>query len=101
MQQEPGEDDAGRMDAELERGDDAEVAPAAAESPEEIGVLLRVHPDELPVGGDDVCGDEVVARQAVLAREPAETATEGQAGDAGGRHEPSGGGEPERLEIVV
>ena len=38
----------------LERSNDAEVATAAAQSPEEILVLVLARGDELPVRGDDV-----------------------------------------------
>ena len=86
---------------ELELGDDPEVAAAAAQPPEELGVLglARVH--EPAVRGDDVGADEVVAREAVLAHQPADAAAEREAGDAGRRDQAAGRREPVRLRLVV
>src|SRR5436190_16359885 len=42
------------VEAILERGDDAEVATAAAQSPKEILVLVLTRGEESPVRGDDV-----------------------------------------------
>ena len=62
------------MEAELQPRGDPEVAAAAAQGPEEIGVVVGVHAQELTVGGHDVGGEQVVDREAVLAREEADTA---------------------------
>ena len=70
---------------ELEAGHHAEVAAAAADRPEEIGVLGGAGAAQAAVGGDDVGGEQVVDGHAELAADPAEAAAEGQAGDAGGR----------------
>ena len=83
----PGDQPAvdGRADlvqAEREPGDDAEVAAAAAERPEQVGVLVAVGGADLAVGGDDLDLLEVVDRPAEAARQVAEPAAEGQAGDA-------------------
>src|SRR5207244_8138984 len=51
--EQPGEDDPGRVDAELERGGDAEVAAATADTPEEVGVLVFACPARRAVGGDE------------------------------------------------
>ena len=74
-----------RMEPELEGGDDAEIAAAAAQSPKEVRVLGVAGAHKLPVGGDDVGRDEIVDRQSEFARGPAEAAAERQAGDAGRR----------------
>ena len=50
----------------LEGDDDAEVAGAAAQAPEEIRVLGLGGGDEPPVGRDEVHGEQVVDRQAVI-----------------------------------
>ena len=72
------------VESELEAGDDAEVAAAAAERPEEVGVLGGAGAHHLAGRGHDLGGLEVVDRHAVLAAEPAEAAAERQSGDAGG-----------------
>src|SRR6516225_7144919 len=74
-----------QMKPELERGDDAEIAPASAQRPEEIRVLLLARPHQLSVSGDDVGRDEVVDREPELPGGPAEAAAERKAGDAGRR----------------
>ena len=56
-----------RPHAEAEPGGDAEVAAAAADRPEQVGVGLGVGADELAVGGHDVGREQVVDRQAVRA----------------------------------
>jgi hypothetical protein len=45
----------------------AEVAAAAAQPPEQVGVLVLAGRHELAVGGDDIRRQQVVAGQAVLA----------------------------------
>src|SRR5205823_3179 len=52
------------MEGELKGRDDAEVAAASSQSPEEVGVLVGGRGDPLAGGGDEVGADEVVARQA-------------------------------------
>ena len=56
------------------RVDDAEVAAAAADRPEQVRVRVRVRAEDLPVGGHDVGGEEVVDRQAVLPHQVADAA---------------------------
>ena len=89
------------MQLELEPRDDAEVAAASAQAPQQVLVLglARVH--EPAVGRHDVGGDEVVAREAELPHRPADAAAEREAGDAGRRHEPAGGRESVCLRLVV
>ena len=84
---------------EGEAGDDAEVAAAAAQRPEQLRVADRADLDDLAAGQDDLQGHEVVAGQSVLTGEPADAAAQGQAGHAGlghdaGRHDQAvrGGG---------
>jgi hypothetical protein len=64
-------DRADRVQLELEGGDDAEVATAAAQRPEEVLVLGRACPEEAAIGGDDIGGEQVVAGEAVLGLQPA------------------------------
>ena len=72
MQHEPAEHlRADRVQRELDRGDDAEVAAAAAQRPEQVGVLVGGGADELAARGHELDGEHVVGREAVLALEPA------------------------------
>ncbi len=62
--------------AVLEPGRDAEVAAAAADRPEQVRVDARVDTEHLAIGGDDLGGEQVVDREAVLADEVADAAAE-------------------------
>ena len=98
----PGEHDRpDRVQAVLERGDDAEVAAAAADAPEQIGVVVLAGGDELALRSHDVHGEEVVDRRAVLAHQPADPAAERQARDPGVGDDAADGGEPEELRLAV
>ena len=65
-----------RVEPEGEAGDDAEVAAAAAQPPEQVGVLGVGRVTTAPVGGDDLGFDQVVAREPELALEPTAAAAE-------------------------
>ena len=69
------------IDLELDRGHDAEVAAAAAQRPEQVGVVLGVGAHEAAVGGDDLERGDGVGLQAELARQPADAAAERVPGD--------------------
>jgi hypothetical protein len=84
------------MEAHLERGRDAEVAAAAAQRPEEVGVLVGARGDDRAVGRDDLGPEQAVGREAMLAREPPHTAAERVAGDADGRRRAGEGREAAR-----
>jgi hypothetical protein len=71
------------VQAELELGDHAEVAAAAAERPEQIRVLGCRSARDPPVGHDDLRGLEVVDAQPGLPGQPAHPAAQRQAGDPG------------------
>jgi hypothetical protein len=60
---------------ELELDHDAEVAAAPPQSPEQVGVLFGRGTYDIAVGSDNCAGHHVVAGEAVLARQPAHTAT--------------------------
>ena len=77
-----GVDLAERVEAELERRDDAEVPAAAAQRPEQLGVVLRVRAHQLSLGRHELDRRDAVGLQAVAAREPAHAAAERVAGDA-------------------
>ena len=70
------------MQAVLERGHDPEVAAAAAQAPEQVGVLVLARAQQVAVDGHDVGGQQVVDRGAVAAHQPADPAAEREAGDA-------------------
>ena len=53
-EQDAGVDLGDRVQLELERRHDAEVAAAAAQRPEQLGLVLVVDAAELPVGGDEL-----------------------------------------------
>jgi hypothetical protein len=89
------------VEPELERGDDAEVAATTTQTPEQVRVLLLVGGQELPIGGDDVGGKQVVTGQAVLAQEPPEATTQRQTGHPGGTDEAAGCRQIEDLGIVI
>ena len=82
--------------AEGEAGDDAEVAAAAAQRPEQLGVAIGVDLDHLAAGQHELEGDEVVAGETVLAGEPADPAAERQAGHPGLGHDPGRDDQPVR-----
>ena len=75
------------IDGELDRRDDAEVAVAAAQRPEEIRLVLCVDADRAPVRGDELDRGDAVRLEAVLSAEPAHAAAQRVAGDSdvGGR----------------
>ena len=89
------------MDLKLERGDDAEIAAAAAHAPEQVSVLTFAGGVQYTVGGDDVNRGQVVEAQAVLAAQPAKPAGQGQAADAGRRNEAAGRRQPVDLRFAV
>jgi len=73
-----------RVQAELKLGDDAEVAAAAADAPEQVGVLTLAGAHDPPVGQHHLGRNEVVAGQAVLRRGPAVSAAGGETTEPGG-----------------
>src|SRR5207244_447198 len=72
----------------------ASPAAPAAQTPAPVLVLVRTGPEELPVGGDQLHGTEVVGSQAVLAHQPADAAAEGEARDPGRGDQPAGRRQP-------
>ena len=84
------------MQAELERGHDAEVPAPAAQRPEQVGVLVVARADDAAVGEHDLGRDEVVDRHPVAPALVRDAAAEREARDAGLGHDAAGRGEPER-----
>jgi hypothetical protein len=84
-----------RVQPELHRRHDAEVPAAAAQGPEELGVVVGRRAHELAGRRDELDRGDAVGRQAVLAGEPAQPAAERVAHDAHVR-----GGAREREQAV-
>ena len=92
---------ADRVETVLERGDHANLRTATTYRPEEIRMLGSAGGQDPRVCRDDVGGQQVVAREGMLAVQPADAAPEGQARDAGGRDVPRRRGEAEGLALTV
>ena len=89
------------MQSEPERGDNAEVAAAASQRPEQIGVFVGGRQEDAALGGDHLGGEEVVDDEPVLAHEEADAAAEGEPADSGVAHDAAGGGQAVGLRLVV
>ena len=74
--QHAADDRADAVQAELQAGHDAEVAAAAADRPEQVGMVLGVGAHELAVCRHDVGGQQIVDREAVLADEEPDAAAQ-------------------------
>ncbi len=74
---------ADRVGAVLEGRDDAEVAAAASQRPQQVRVLVLARSYDLAGGGDNLGREQVVAGQAVGAAQPSDTAAKSQPGDSG------------------
>jgi hypothetical protein len=70
------------VELDRERRHHPEVPAAAAQRPEEVRLVLLVGAHELSIGGDDFGPDHAVARQAMLTRKPAVSASQRIAHDA-------------------
>ena len=98
MHREPaGDDRPDGVEPVLEGRDDAKAAATAAQSPEQIRVVLGACPEDAPVRGDHLRGEKVVRREAVLRHRPAEPAAERQPGDPRRRDDAPCYGEPVEL----
>jgi hypothetical protein len=97
-QHHPGVDRRVRVQLDLDGGHDAVVAAAAAQRPEQVGVVVVGGADERAVGGHELDRADAVGGEAVLAGEPREAAAEHVADDAdvGARAGQRGEPEPRR-----
>jgi hypothetical protein len=75
-------DVADRVEVELERRDHSGADAAAAQRPEQLGLVLGVRAHEAPLGGEQLDRAHAVAREAVAAPEAAQPAAERGADDA-------------------
>src|SRR6202042_2823454 len=80
-----------RMSLKLERGHDAEVAAAAAQRPEQIGMLSRAGVHLRAVGQHYIGPDQIVDREPEAARQVADAAAEREPADARRRDDPGRG----------
>src|SRR5262245_66493743 len=67
-----------RMQAELQSRRHAEVASSASQSPEQLCLLILACAHDGAVGSDDLGADQVVACQAVLRGEVADSTAKGE-----------------------
>jgi hypothetical protein len=82
---------------ELQPRRHTEVAPRAAKSPQQLGILIRACADHHAVGSHELGTDEVVAGEAVLGGEMADSSAEGQPSDPGRANDAAGRDEPKAL----
>ena len=76
------------MRLEEKRGDDTEIATAAAHRPEEIGIFLSSRGDKAAVSQHHVDRQEIVDGEAALPRQMADAAAERKSADAGRGNDP-------------
>ena len=76
QQQHPADDPGQLVEPIVEAGHDAEVAPATADRPEQVGMVVGVDLEKPSVGGDDLGAEQIVDRQTELAHEIADAATD-------------------------
>jgi hypothetical protein len=92
---------ADRMQPELELGDDPEVSGAAAQPPEQVGVLAVAGCEDVAARRDDIGRDQLIDGEPVLAHQPADAAAQRQTGEPGVRDDAGRYGQPERLRLAV
>src|SRR5262245_66219761 len=87
------------MQPEVELDNDSEIAAAAAQPPEQVGMLIGGRAHDVAVRGDDGAGHDVVTRETVLARQPAHAAAQCQPADADVRDVAGRGGRSEERRV--
>ncbi len=88
-------------EAEGELGRDPEVAAAAVQRPEQLGVLLLACGHGATVRGRQLDREQVVACEPELALEPPGAAAQSETGHSGGRDAAAGRGQAMRLRCLV
>jgi hypothetical protein len=81
QQQHATHDGGQRVQPEPEPGGHPEVAATTPDRPEQVGMVLGVHLQQLAVGGDQLGGQQVVDGQAVLSDQVADPAAQGDPAD--------------------
>jgi hypothetical protein len=89
------------VELKLEAGDDAEVAAAAPQRPEQVLILIVARSHQAAVGQNDVGRQQIVDRQPQAARQVAEATAQGQTTHSGRRDHASRRGHAERVGRVV
>src|SRR4029453_991619 len=89
------------MEAVCKRRHNAEISAATTQAPEQVRMLGVAPGQQLTIGGNHIGRKEGVAGKAIEAIEPAQAATQRKAGDARGRKQAPGGGQPEGLRLAV
>src|SRR4029453_19650940 len=82
QQQHPANDLVQRVQPELEPCRHAEVASATPQRPEQVRVVVGIDIQQFAVGGQHLCGQQVVDGQAVLSDQEADAAGQSDASDA-------------------
>src|SRR5262245_46240505 len=73
----------------FEGGSYTEMAAAAADGPEQIGLFFFARAHYLALSGDKFDGPEVVEGEAIFAHQPAQSATQREPGDTRTRNDPA------------
>jgi hypothetical protein len=89
----PGDHGVHLVHPEQERGDDAEVAAAAADRPVQVGVLVGARAHAVAARQHQLGLEQVVDREAVPPCEVTQAAAQGEASDAGRGDDPARRGE--------
>jgi hypothetical protein len=79
-----------RVKLKIQPRRDAEVAAAAAKTPEQVRILVRTRVNDVAVRSDHLGSHQVVARQPVLCGQVADAAAKREPGDAGGADDAAG-----------
>src|SRR5207244_3977238 len=89
------------MEPEGEGRDDPEVSTSSADRPEEIRIDIGRSSLDLTIGPDDLSLDDVVAREPVLAAQPAVPTAKCESGDPRVGHDASRGREAKELGLAI
>src|SRR5215212_200764 len=90
-----------RVQPVLECGHNAEVSATSSYPPEEVCILRRARGKQTSVGTHHLCGEEVVAGEAVLASQQPYPATQGESRNPGLRNFSAGCRQAEHLSFSV
>src|SRR5712691_5647073 len=89
------------MEPIRERRRHAEVPTPTSYSPEQVCILPGTGSEQATIGCDDFNRQQVIARGSVLSRQPAQTAAQREASDAGRGTSTQGSGQTEGLRRFI
>src|SRR5262249_61191734 len=89
------------MQLKFEGGSHTEVAAAAADGPEQIGLFFFARAHCLARSGDKFDGPDVVEGEAIFAHQPAQSATQREPGDTRTRNDPARDRETVQLRLAI